>query len=259
MQLIYITSLIIIAPTTKPFLNPDHHMNTTTAPYATLASRAEPSARALFIRHTYSHLAGALLVFAGLCGLILQSSLPEQLIPLMVGSQYSWLIVMGIFMGVSWIANKWAMSDTSVGMQYLGLGLYTLAEALIITPLLYIASVNYPGVIQQAAVMTGALFIALTSIVFITRKDFSFMGPILSIAGIVAIGVIVSSILFGFNLGTLFSGLMILFAGGAILYDTSNVLHHYRTDQHVAASLSLFASVILLFWYILRLLMSLRD
>ncbi|MGA0333745.1 MAG: Bax inhibitor-1/YccA family protein, partial [Kiritimatiellia bacterium] len=189
----------------------------------------------------------------------LQTPLAVNLTQLMVGSRYYWLITLGLFMGVSWIANKWAMSDTSIGMQYLGLGLYTLAEAFLIVPLLYVASVYYEGIIQQAGLMTGALFLGLTAVVFVTRKDFSFLGPILGIAGMVAIGVIVSSILFGFDLGTLFSALMILFAGGAILYDTSNVLHHYRTDQHVAASLSLFASVILLFWYVLRLLMSLRD
>ena len=52
---------------------------------------------------------------------------------------------------------------------------------------------------------------------------------------------------------------MIGFACGYILYDTSNILHHYRTDQHVAASLALFASVALLFWYVLRLLMALSS
>jgi FtsH-binding integral membrane protein len=51
---------------------------------------------------------------------------------------------------------------------------------------------------------------------------------------------------------------MVAFAGAAILYDTSNILHRYRTDQHVAASLSLFASVALLFWYILSIFSS-RD
>jgi FtsH-binding integral membrane protein len=59
-------------------------------------------------------------------------------------------------------------------------------------------------------------------------------------------------------LGNIFAGAMALFASVAILYNTSNVLHHYRPDQHVAAALSLFSSVALLFWYILRIFMS-RD
>ena len=52
---------------------------------------------------------------------------------------------------------------------------------------------------------------------------------------------------------------MIVLACGYILYDTSNILLHYRVGQHVAASLALFASVALLFWYVLQLVMSLRS
>lgn len=81
----------------------------------------------------------------------------------------------------------------------------------------------------------------------------SFLRSILMIGGFIALGVIVASIVFGFSLGMLFAAIMVLFAAGAILYDTSNVLHHYRTDQHVAASLALFASVALLFWYVRQL------
>ena len=61
--------------------------------------------------------------------------------------------------------------------------------------------------------------------------------------------------IFGFSLGLIFSAVMILFAGGSVLYSTSNILHQYRTDQHVAASLYLFASVALLFYYIVQFLM----
>jgi FtsH-binding integral membrane protein len=62
--------------------------------------------------------------------------------------------------------------------------------------------------------------------------------------------------IFSFNLGILFIAAMLLLAGGYILYDTSNVLHHYRIGQHVAASLALFASVALMFWYMVQLVMS---
>jgi FtsH-binding integral membrane protein len=78
------------------------------------------------------------------------------------------------------------------------------------------------------------------------------------VGGFVALGIIVVSMIFGFNLGTIFAGAMALFASVAILYNTSNIIHHYRTDQYVSAALSLFASVALLFWYILRIFMS-RD
>jgi FtsH-binding integral membrane protein len=65
--------------------------------------------------------------------------------------------------------------------------------------------------------------------------------------------------IFGFQLGLLFSAAMVIFAGAAILYDTSKVMHHYEPGQHVAASLELFASVALLFWYILQIVLSMSS
>ena len=76
--------------------------------------------------------------------------------------------------------------------------------------------------------------------------------------GVLALVAILGGIFFGFELGTWFSVAMIGFAGGAILYDTSNVLHHYPEDRYVGAALRLFASVAMMFWYVLRLFMS-RD
>jgi FtsH-binding integral membrane protein len=96
----------------------------------------------------------------------------------------------------------------------------------------------------------------LTLAVFITRKDFSFLGPILSVAGFLMLGIILIAVFFpaSFNLGMWFSVLAIALACGYILYDTSNVIHHFRTDQHVAASLELFASVAYLLYYVIVLL-----
>ena len=51
---------------------------------------------------------------------------------------------------------------------------------------------------------------------------------------------------------------MVLLAGGSILYQTSRLVHDYHSTQHVAAALGLFASFMLLFYYILQIFMS-RD
>ncbi len=224
------------------------------------AAVAAPADRAIFVRRTYAHVAVALGLFAFLEAMLIKAGFGESMINMLAGTKYSWLLVMVAFMAVSWLADKWAQNDTSQGMQYAGLGLYIVAQAVIFLPLITMAAIWQPGVIVQAGVITLALVAALTAVAFTTKKDFSFLGPILMIGGFVAIGVIVSSILFGFDLGTVFSGIMIIFAGGSVLYSTSNIMHRYRVDQHVAASLSLFASIALLFWYVLRLLMSLsRD
>lgn len=238
-------------------------MNNAANPYqswGTLAAQADTSDRARFIRLTYLHLAGAVLAFIGIEAALLNSPLAETMTRLMMGNgQLGWLVVLAAFMGVSWIANKWATSATSMQTQYMGLGLYVVAQAVITLPLLYMASLyGGPNVILNAGILTAVIFIGLTGLVLATGANLSFIGTALGVAGIAAMGVILCSALFGFNLGIVFIAAMIVLACGYILYDTSNVLHQYRIGQHVAASLALFAAVVLLFWYILQLLMSLN-
>jgi FtsH-binding integral membrane protein len=95
----------------------------------------------------------------------------------------------------------------------------------------------------------------------VTRKDYSFLRPILCVASLIALGVIVAAIFLpiGNGLGLFFSFAMVALMSGYILYYTSQVMLHYRTDQHVAAALALFASVATLFWYILRIVMSVSS
>ena len=174
----------------------------------------------------------------------------------MVGG-WGWLLVLGAFMAVSWIARMWATSSTSVPMQYAGLALYVVAEAVILLPMLYICIevLGDPMIPIMAAAVTVMCTIGITAFVFTTRVDLAGWGKYLAMAGILAMCLIVAGIFTGFSLGLWFSGLMVALACGYILYDTSNVLHHYHTSQHVAASLSLFASVALLFWYVLQIFM----
>jgi FtsH-binding integral membrane protein len=220
-----------------------------------IAIRASESARAAFIRRTYAHLAGAILAFICLETVLLQLPGIEEIVIRMI-SGHAWIIVFLMFMGVSWLANSWAHSNTSPGIQYMGLGLYTLAEAVIFLPLLYIAKTYYPQAITTAGILTLAMFAGLTLTVFITRKDFSFLGPILCLGSMLAFGFIIVSLLIGFSIGLVFSWAMVALISGYILFYTSSILHHYRTDQHVAAALALFSSIATLFWYILQIVMS---
>ena len=159
------------------------------------------------------------------------------------------------------MANRWAQSDASVGMQYLGLLLYVVAEAVIFLPLMILARAYNDSAIPTAGIITLGMFAGLTAAVFLTRGDFSYLRPILSIGTFMALGFIIAAFIFPFSslLVTIFCFAMVALASGAIIYNTSNVLHHYRTDQHVAAALALFAAVALLFWYVLQILMRSRD
>ncbi|MBT8037987.1 MAG: Bax inhibitor-1 family protein [Verrucomicrobiae bacterium] len=241
-------------------------------PYAsTTASYANPytvaaqpiEARTAFIRATYGHLAGAIAAFALLETLLMSiPGIGDTVLGLLATSRFSWLLVLGGFMFISHFANQWAMSSTSKNTQYLGLGIYVVAEALIFLPLLLLAQMMAGDntLIMKAGGVTMLLFLGLTIIAFTTKKDFSFLGGMLKIVGMIALGVIVIAVIFpgDLTLGLWFSVAMVIFAAGTILYNTSNIIHHYNTDQYVAASLGLFASVALLFWYVLRIFMS-RD
>jgi FtsH-binding integral membrane protein len=231
------------------------------APTDLFAAAASEEARAAFITKTYLYLLGAVAALIGIEFFIFSvPGLPETMTNLMLSGRFTWLIVIGVFMFISWIANSWASSETGAALQHAGLGVYIAAQAVILAPLLCVAQHHGgQGTITSAAGATAVLFALLTVTVFVTRKDFSFLRSFLMFAGFAALGFIVVAIAFNITPGPLFMYLMIAFACCYILYDTSNVLHHYRIGQHCAAALALFASVVLLFWYILQLFMSNRE
>lgn len=212
--------------------------------------------RSVFIARTYQHLMGAILGFTAIEVFLFTSGLAQTLAEAMLG--VSWLFVLGGFVVVSWFASRLAHTAKSLSTQYMALAGFVVAEAIIFVPLLYIAQSVAPGAIQSAALVTLLGFSGLTAVAFTTRKDFSFLGGLLRWSFVVALVLIVGGAIFGFELGTFFSVAMVGLAGAAILYDTSNVIHHFPEDRYVGASLELFASVALMFWYVLRLFMS-RD
>jgi len=223
-------------------------------------SQADVETRAAFISKTYYHVLGAIGAFTGIEIFFFKSGMAESITKALVGSAGSWLIVLGAFMLVGWLASRIAHVAESMVAQYAALTAYVVAEAVIFAPLLFIAD-RYAkgGTIESAASVTLIGFVALTAIAFITRKDFSALRGLLIWGGVIALLLIVGGAIFGFQLGLYFSVGMVALAGASILYDTSNIIHHYPQDRYVGASLQLFASVTLLFWYVLRIYLSSRD
>jgi len=221
------------------------------------AVSAAVDSRARFIVRTYNHLFGAIVLFTLLEIALFKSGLADVIAPALLGS--SWLLVLGGFMIVSWLASRVAHTADALIAQYLALGAFVAAEAIVFVPLLYIAERFAPGAIQSAGIVTMLGFAGLTGVAFVSRKDFSFLGAVLKWGGLCALVLIAAALIFGFQLGTFFSVAMVAFAGAAILYDTSNVLHHFPENRYVGAALELFASVALLFWYVLRIFIAARD
>ena len=226
--------------------------------YSEIVSQATQADRADFYKRTYLHVALAILAFMVVESFLLQL-VPGEIISMMFGGKFVWLFIIGLFWLGSFIANKFAFS-LSRSAQYFGLGLYVMLEAIIFLPVLYIAA-SYTGgdVIMQAGIITLSMFGGLTALVFMSGYDFSFMRTGIIIGGFISLGLIVGGAIFGFNLGLWFSVCMVVLASASILYQTSQIKDTYTTDQYVGAALQIFASVMLLFWYILRILMSRRD
>lgn len=212
--------------------------------------------RVAFYRKTYTHVALAVLLFIVVEFIFFQiPTVLELALSLTEGSL--WLFMLIGFMIITSYAERMALKSTEKSVQYVALLLYVIAEAFIFIPLIFIALVVAESdgfaILNQAAILTLSLFTGLSAIALLTKKDFSFLRSILTIGFCIALGLIVAGVLFGFNLGLWFSVGMIALASGSILYQTSNMIHKYTEDQYVAASLGLFASLMLLFWYILRI------
>ena len=224
-----------------------------------LVSSASDVQKAAFYRKTYSHVALALLAFI-VVETILINVVPYDVIAWMLSGKYVWLFILGLFWLGSTMSNK-LVFHPSQNQQYLGLGLYILLEAIIFLPMIVIALsfVDGPNMLYQAAIITLFMFSGLTAVVFFTKTDFSFLRTILVVGGFIALGIIVVGAIFGFDLGLWFSVGMVILASASILYQTSQIKDQFHTGQYVGAALQLFASIMLLFWYILRILMSRRD
>ena len=224
-----------------------------------MLSQATDVERVAFYKKTYTHVAGGVLAFIVFEYFLLQSaSIVEFAISMFQG--YRMLILLGLFMLVTNYAESTVIKAANRNVQYMGYALYIFAAAFSFVPLIFIAvSITESfEVLNQAAIVTLSLFTGISAIVFVTKKDFSFLRAGLTAGFFIAIGLIVAGILFGFNLGLWFSVGMCVLAAGSILYQTSNMIHKYGTEDYVPAALGLFASLMLLFWYVIQIFLS-RD
>jgi len=228
-------------------------------PQSRSALGASADRRARFIVRTYNHLFGAIVLFTLIeFGLFMSGAADVVAAVILGGGQLMWFAFLAAFMLVGWVATRYAHTATSKPAQYLGLGAYVFMEALIFVPLLYIAERVAPSAIPSAGLVTMVGFAGLTGIAFWTRKDFSFLGGITRWGIICAVLLLIASAIFGLQLGVFFSVALVALAGATILYNTSNVIHHYPEDRYVGASLELFASVAVMFYYVLMLFLGSR-
>jgi len=224
-----------------------------------ILSQSTDVERVEFYKKTYAHVAGGVLLFIFFEWILLGN---ETIVNFMFSMTqgYKWLLLLGGFMFVTNYAESTALKTTDKNLQYLAYSGYIFAEAIIFVPMLYMAIIETGSfaLLQQAGIVTLTLFAGLSAVVFITKKDFSFIKSALTIGFFIAIGLIIAGQLFGYDLGLWFSVGMCLLAGGSILYQTSNLIHKFGKEDYIPAALGLFASLMLLFWYVIQIFLS-RD
>jgi uncharacterized protein len=227
-------------------------------PVATL----EDAARGEFIVRVYQHLAVAVGAFIAFEALLINLGVAEAMWDVIADNSYVWLLVLGGFMVVNWMATTAAHDVLEPSRQYAGLFGMAAAQAVIFAPFLhYFFAVEPDGTstVLAAAVITVLGFAGLSAVAFVTRHDLSFVRPLLLWGGVASLVLIAAAILFGLELGIWFSVGMIALAGASILYHTQTIVRRYPYEAYVGASVQLFASVMLLFWFVLRLLGQLRN
>jgi FtsH-binding integral membrane protein len=212
--------------------------------------------RTAFMGRVYARLVAGIALFVLLEAYLFTSGLAVAITQFVIST--SWLVILGGFMIVSWLANSVALRATSPASQWGGYALLVAANALIFAPMLVIAEVQVPGTVAAAGQYAVGGFIILSIIAHRSARDFTWLGASLRWFGVLALAAIVISVLTGASLGTWFSLAMIGLAGAAILYETQVILRETPPGRETVAAMALFSSLALLFWYVLRLLMSRR-
>lgn len=222
-------------------------------------TRGRASSQRRFLVSTYVHLWVAIGAFCLMEFALFRTGWAYDILSIMPLNGRGWLVVLALFTGVGGLASYVAESVENKLAQYAALAAYALAEAIIFVPMIWIALAFCPEVIQPAVVATLASFTGLTLVALFTGNSFSFLRGAVCWGGMCALILIVLACLFGLELGTWFSLGMIALAGANILRETSELMKRGDDDREVAAALALFASVALLFWCVLRLLIQLRG
>lgn len=168
------------------------------------------------------------------------------------------LLAFLLMMGGAWIAG--AVSRTE-GLNYVALFGFTAFVGFIMAPLLYMFEGAFPGIVAQAAFLSVLVFGSLTAYVFVSKKDFSFLGGMLFV-GLIAliIGGLANAFFFhSAGAGYWMAWVSLFLFSGFVLYDTSQIIHRYDAQGYCAAALDLFLDFFNIFMAILRILAGSRS
>ncbi|MFC0309847.1 Bax inhibitor-1 family protein [Gallibacterium trehalosifermentans] len=167
------------------------------------------------------------------------------------------LIVMLVgFYGLLFLTHKLANSGLGILATFAFTGFlgYTLGPILNV----YVSQ-GLGDIVVTALAGTALVFFACSAYVLTTKKDMSFLsGMMFSLFIVLVVGMIASIFLNIPALHLALSALFIIFSSGAILLETSNIIHGGETN-YIRATVSIYVSLYNIFVSLLNILSASRD
>ena len=209
----------------------------------TPAASVSVGERLVFIKKVYGLLALSLVTAA--IGAHLGSDPNLLLIPVASNMMLFFILQIGLVFFAQFAAKK-------PGLNMVALFSFTTVTGLVVGPLLYRVG---PSIAFEAFALTALIFGGLTMYVVFSKRDFSFMqGFLFTGLMVVLIGSLLNMFCGSSLAQFMISGAAVLLFSGFILYDTSNILRYYGTDEHVSATLALYLDILNLFIALLSIL-----
>ena len=211
------------------------------------AAEASVSERLGFIRKVYALFFAAILFAIG--GVVLGFNSPSLMLAI---AQHPWitlLLLMGGVIGASAVRHK-------PGINLIAFFGFTAFTGVVISPLLFYVSATNPASILQAGVLTVGIFGGLTAYVFVSKKDFSFLRGMVWVGLIVVVlGGLLNALIIGSSgLSFALAAAALILFSGFVLYDTSNIIRRYPTNEYIAGAMDLYLDAFNIFLALIRIL-----
>jgi len=213
------------------------------------AAAAPLAERMAFLKKVYGMLSLSVLLAAGTSWLTMRND------AFLLTVQKNYIIFIILEFAVI-IFAMWARKKETLGI--VALFSFTILTGITTAPVLLI----YSGkTVTNAAFLTGIIFAGLSLYTITSKRDFSFLGGMLTTGLIILIvGGLLNAFVFRSSAGSfLFSAVGVFLFSGFIIYDTFNILKRYPTDEYISATLSLYLDILNLFLLLLHLLGGSRD
>lgn len=215
-------------------------------PYSARAEVRTGAERATLVRRTYA------LVFASVIVTMIGAAFGLSQPALMGAVARHPIIAFLCMLAPLWLAMR---APRDFPRNILLTFLFTFAEGIWLSPILFIYGRAQPGVVGQAALLTLSSFGVLTLYATLSRRDFSAWGGFFTVGLWVLIATALLNWFFQNPAASLWisAGAVLVFSG-LLVYDTWRLRNVFGPDDYVAAAVHIYLDLINMFVAILSLL-----